>query len=693
MASFYCSTVAEFLRTSKAELLAQLTLRYSEAGFTAMTTDTPLAWWSDIEQLQTALSRVCERRQEAERWGLILEFTVPRKLSRIDVVILAAEKIVVLECKTGRAGGEARRQVETYALLLHYFHRESAQRHIFPVVIGPGDRPDGETSEHRIALRQTELPFEALPCFWIRPVQFRSWQELPELLIHQQQEAQPQIDPCAWNDAPYRPTPTIIEAACQLRSGLSIREIAMSEAAEHDIAEVTQEIHNIVESARTRNEHTICFLTGVPGSGKTLVGLGLAHLSDKNSETIHFMSGNGPLVMVLQEVFRRQALRDGVSAAAAKVQAQTLIENVHVFAKNYTENDRDRAPSNHVIVFDEAQRAWNRDQNLRKFKRDYSEPEMLLKIMERHDDWACVIALVGGGQEINSGEAGLEEWGRALWTSTRSWQIYASPEVLTGGPSTAGRRLFEQNPTERNARVQTTPLLHLRTSNRSLRAENLAHWVNCVLDGNAAEAAAVRIANRFPISLTRDLTQLRYELRRHSLGDSRYGLVGSSKAARLRAEGLEPDSAFHAAYPWQHWYLAASEDVRSSYGCEVFASEFEIQGLELDWIGLCWGGDFIWKGNEWQARKWWQMRTPKWINTKSATDVQFRKNAYRVLLTRARQGMVIFVPKGDPSDATRDPSEFDRTADYLLHCGIPFVDGSALASELEPARQLSLAPS
>jgi hypothetical protein len=202
----------------------------------------------------------------------------------------------------------------------------------------------------------------------------------------------------------------------------------------------------------------------------------------------------------------------------------------------------------------------------------------------------------------------------------------------------------------------------------------------------------MRITTRFPISLTRDLTQLRDELRRHALGDSRYGLVGSSKAVRLRAEGLEPDSAFHAAYPWQHWYLAAAEDVRSSYGCEVFASEFEIQGLELDWIGLCWGGDFIWDGNEWQARKWWQIGTPKWIKTKNAAGIQFRRNAYRVLLTRARQGMVIFVPKGDSSDPTRDPSEFDRTADYLLHCGVRFLDDSGLRGELEPARELSLNP-
>lgn len=674
MSCFYSSTVEEFLRAPKSELLAQLTLRYSEAGFSAMSTDTPLTWWSDIESLQNALATLSARRADANRWGLLLEFTIPRKLSRIDVVILAGEQIILLECKSGDAASEARRQIETYALLLHYFHAESAQRRILPVVVSLHKRSQEELDEESLQLLQEEFAFEALPSFWIRPIQHRSWRELPELLANLDAPTAVQIDLSLWRDAPYRPTPTIIEAACQLRSGLSIREIAMSEAAEHDIAEVTHEIDRIVEAARAKREHAICFLTGVPGSGKTLVGLSLAHLSDKRADSIHFMSGNGPLVAVLQEVFRRQAMRDGRPSSAAKVEAEALIENVHVFAKNYTENDRDRAPANHVIIFDEAQRAWNREQNLRKFKRDYSEPEMLLKIMERHEDWACVIALVGGGQEINSGEAGLEEWGQSLSASDKLWRIYASPEVLNGGPSTAGRRLFGDASRDESLVIETSNLLHLRTSNRSLRADNLARWVNHVLDGEAEQAAAMRIAERFPVSLSRELSTVRRELQRQALGESRFGLVGSSKAARLRAEGLEPDSAFHASYPWQHWYLAGREDVRSSYACEVFASEFEIQGLELDWIGLCWGGDFIWTGDGWTSRKLWQGGTPRWAKIKSLIEDQFRKNSYRVLLTRARQGMVIYVPKGVVSDTTRDPLEFDRTADYLLGCGVRSLD-------------------
>jgi len=361
-------------------------------------------------------------------------------------------------------------------------------------------------------------------------------------------------------------------------------------------------------------------------------------------------------------------MRNGAPAPQARTEAKTLLENVHVFARYHTE-DNLGPPSNHAIIFDEAQRAWNRSQNMKKFRRDYSEPQMLLRIMERHQDWAVVIALVGGGQEINDGEAGLEEWGRALTGSEKKWIVYASPEVLEGGPSTAGHRLFEDSAKEKI--VQTNSTLHLRTSNRSLRAEQLAKWVNHVLDGKVAEAAWLEVTARFPIFMSRDLSETKLKLREQRIGESRYGLVGSSGAARLRAEGLEPSSAFHADYPWEHWYLGEESDVRSSYRCEVFATEFEIQGLELDWIGLCWGGDFVWnESQDWQLRALRPSAQSKWTSIKNSEKRVYRRNAYRVLLTRARQGMVIFVPKGDPDDPTNKPEEFDATAQYLVACGV-----------------------
>jgi hypothetical protein len=666
MASYFRSTLNDFLQTSASELLSDLTLAYARDGFSEMKSDTPLTWWQDLALLRSALSRVADSRPDALGWWVILEFSVPRKKSRLDVVVLAGDQIVILECKSSSATGEAVRQVDSYALLLHYFHKPSDRKKITPLVVTPHEVEESRLQEILHSMMQTELGFDALPSFWIKRPKITSWDALPYLLSSLQTDAKNQLNGANWAEGSYKPTPTIIEAALALRSGLSVGDIAQSEAAEEDIAAVTQEIQRIIQEARRNSKRSIVFLTGVPGSGKTLVGLSLAHLSEDREDAIHFMSGNAPLVSVLQNVFKRHAMQEGVPARNAEIQAETLIEDVHLFAKEYTQKDTIRPPSNHVVVFDEAQRAWDLEQGRRKFGREDSEPTMLLKIMERHEDWACVVALVGGGQEINNGEAGLEEWGKAIEASSAEWSVYASPEVLTGGTSTAGRKLFEHG--SKRVEVQTCDLLHLRTSNRSLRADNLAQWVNLVLDGNADEAAALN--TRFPIFLTRSLDAARRKLKHESLGDSRYGLVGSSKAERLRAEGLEPDGAFHGGYPWEHWYLEPREDVRSSYACEVFATEFEIQGLELDWTGLCWGGDLIWSGQHWEPRKFWKVGLPRWILTKNQTEQQYRKNSYRVLMTRARQGMVIFVPTGDEHDPTRKPIEMDAVANFLLRCGV-----------------------
>jgi hypothetical protein len=666
MASFFRATILEFLETSNSDVLARLTLAYANSGFAQMHSDQALTWWDDLAELRKALQTLTNLNSSSNRWQLLLEFSIPRKERRLDVVLLTGVEIILLECKRGPATPEAIRQVEEYALLLHYFHKPSHKQHIYPIVISP------IASQQYSITKQRELVFHTLPSFWIAPTTVSPWTSLANLLSSIPEDNRQLSDGAAWDDGPYSPTPTIIDAALSLRAGLNIREIAHSEAAEHDIESVTEEIRVIVARAEAEHQHVICFLTGVPGSGKTLVGLSLAHLSESRTDAIHFMSGNGPLVSVLQELFKQQAMREKVPSSEAMIQAKTLIENVHVFAKTYTDEDPNRAPSNHVIIFDEAQRAWNRDQNLSKFRREYSEPEMLLKIMQRHPTWAVVIALVGGGQEINNGEAGLEEWGKALHESQCDWQIYASPEVIEGGQSTAGHKLFASADERKSIHQRET--LHLRTSNRSLRADNLAKWVNSVLDGQAEAAASLKITDRFPIFLTRDLNAARSKIKAEALGNSRFGLTGSSGAARLRAEGLEPSSDFHAAYPWHHWYLAPRHDIRSSYANEVFATEFEIQGLELDWIGLCWGGDFIWSSEEWRARDIRHGRHTKWGLVRKPEKQLYRKNAYRVLLTRARQGMVIYVPRGDENDSTRLPSELNETADYLLQCGITYME-------------------
>jgi Uncharacterized conserved protein (DUF2075) len=661
MASFYRSTVGEFLSLTGEQVLARLSVAYANRGYTSQYSDQTLTWERDLGTLRRSLE-ICVLRSFATlEWGVLFEFSIPRKEMRIDVVLLIGNKIVILEAKSGHAFLQARRQIEEYALLLHYFHKGSSEKRIIPIIVSP----DAEEPNLN-ALNQYEM-FPQLATFWIAGVIHMPWDSLPGILIQVAQDAGNSIDPESWDDSPYHPVPSIIEAAMALRTGLDIREIAHSEASEHEIEMVRDTIQGFVDQARSNHQHAICFLTGVPGSGKTLVGLSLAHADQNKTDAIHFMSGNGPLVKVLQHLFTQQSRKSGSNVAQASIEAKTLIENVHVFARYHTE-DNVRCPSNHAIIFDEAQRAWNRAQNKKKFARDYSEPEMLLKIMERHEDWAAVIALVGGGQEINDGEAGLEEWGKALSESAKEWVIHASPEVLDGGPSTAGHRLFDANTPTRS--VLASPALHLRTSNRSLRAENLATWVNHLIDGKDVEAAALGITAKFPIFLSRDLGELRAKLRQQGIGENRFGLVGSSGAARLRAEGLEPNSTFHADYPWEHWYLAERTDVRSSFQCEVFATEFEIQGLELDWIGLCWGGDFIWSNSGWQLRNFRPGPNNRWLRIKNPDKRIFRKNAYRVLLTRARQGMILFVPKGCAVDPTTTIDEFDATAEFLVRCGV-----------------------
>jgi hypothetical protein len=666
MTSFYKSSVEEFLAQSDSDLLARLGLAYARQGFTSLYSDQTLTWERDIRLLRESLRRCTASSDSAKNWGLLLEFSIPRKELRIDVVLLIREVVVLVEAKTTLAAAQAKRQVEEYALLLHYFHKATAERRIVPVIVSPEGREpryDG--------INQREL-FPQLPGYLVAPVSQSSWDGLTGLLLEVEKSSSAQLDVEVWDGSPYFPVPNILEAALALRSGLSIREIAHSEATEHEIESVRETIQGYVSTAQRLNRHAICFLTGVPGSGKTLVGLSLAHSHENRQDAIHFMSGNGPLVKVLQHLFTHESMNAGAGAAQARAEAKTLIENVHVFARYHTSENL-RAPSNHAIIFDEAQRAWNRAQHMKKFARDYSEPEMLLRIMERHEDWAIIVALVGGGQEINDGEAGLEEWGRALVGASKEWLIYASHEVLEGGPSTAGHRLFDGSAARRE--VQTNLKLHLRTSNRSLRAEKLATWVNCVLDGDADGAADLRIAERFPIFLSRDLNQTRIKLCEQGIGVNRYGLVGSSGAARLRAEGLEPNSTFHADYPWEHWYLGEKTDVRSSFRCEVFATEFEIQGLELDWIGICWGGDMVWdESRGWLLRALRPSGQTKWTMIKNKDKQTFRRNAYRVLLTRARMGMVIFVPRGDANDPTNLPVEFQATADYLIRCGVtPFA--------------------
>ena len=670
MPAFYRALLPDFLAVSDSELTGFLSIAYASDGFLQQQTDQTLSWAADLARLRQSLTQLLAITSHASQWTVLLEFNIPRKMKRIDVVLLAGDRIILFEQKSHLPTKEDCLQAEEYALLLHYFHQPSNNRRIIPLVVSPSI----QTFE---PLRQNELPFRETARYWIAPVHRTSWRDLAahlaSIVPHCTDACIDAIDPNQWEAGEYRPVPTIIEAALSLQSGLNIREIAHSRAACHDVETLTSFLQEKVKEARKEKTFVICFISGVPGSGKTLVGLNLAFSKQAEREPIHFMSGNGPLVKVLQVVLARHQMSNGVRALDARLHATTLIENVHVFARTYTDDPLGRAPSNHVIIFDEAQRAWDRAQNNAKFKRDYSEPEMILKIMERHQDWAVIIALVGGGQEINNGEAGLEEWGRSLACTAKKWKVHASPEALEGGTSVAGGKLTSAQSVTPNTKSQAE--LHLDVPVRSLKADTYARWVNHVVNGEAAAASSLGTGRQFPVLLTRNIDTLRQLLRQNTIGHSRAGLVASSQAARLRAEGVEPDSAFHGNYPWEHWYLAPLTDVRSSSQLEVFATEFEIQGLELDWVGLCWGGDFIWSASseEWLIRAF-RVTNSKWSQVMSPERRKYRRNAYRVLLTRARQGIALYIPRGDILDPTRNPAEFDETAQFLISCGARAIE-------------------
>ncbi|MBZ0242223.1 MAG: DUF2075 domain-containing protein, partial [Bacteroidales bacterium] len=380
-------------------------------------------------------------------------------------------------------------------------------------------------------------------------------------------------------------------------------------------------------------------------------------------------SGNAPLIKVLREALARDSYKrsktDGVTKKKEHDRVIAFIENVHRFIDNYFASP-EKISNNKVVIFDEAQRAWNAEQSKRKFDRDFSEPEMMLEIMDRHNDWAAVIALIGGGQEINTGEAGLREWGNNIIKKFPHWEVFISSELKTGSHSTGNLTLFESIPS--NVILNEYKDLHLDVSIRAYKAEELSHWVSQVLLNNYERAHQLfdDYLTEYKIVITRDLNEAKAWLRHNCKGTRRMGMVASSGGRRLIAEGLDVKSELDAA----NWFLNPRTDVRSSYYLEIPATEFSIQGLELDWTGVCWDLDLRRSNSDWDVKAF---KGTVWQNVNSNEKRTYVLNKYRVLLTRAREGMVIWIPKGDEQDATRPPKEYDKIFNYLKSCGVPEI--------------------
>jgi hypothetical protein len=680
MPAYYRSSIREFLQTPASEIFARLAAENASQRF-ALTPEAIDAWNLQLPFLSTGMLKLSEEIPDAGAWPILLEYPIPQIGKRIDAIILAHNAVLVIETKTGYAANSARRQVEDYALALACFHEASANKKIVPLVVS--DAPTTIASE--------VSGFEKL----IRPCILSSTAELGPTLVKVcavvLDRDSPAIDGDRFDEARFRPIPPIIDAAVKLYAGMDVFEIGHAAAAQEDLGKTTNALLDVIGRTRevsTQRKKAICFVTGVPGAGKTLVGLNAVHRNELQ-ESAMFLSGNGPLVKIIREALIRDVVkREKKTRRAAELALHAFVGSVHRFADFYYDKDgQGPTPVKNVIVFDEAQRAWDAKQNEHAKRPPVSESKMLLEIMDRHDDWAVIVALIGGGQEINRGEAGLAEWGRAL-AGFSHWDVFASPEVLSGGITVSGFKLFEE-PDAFPERIFAHENLHLRVSTRSIRSQHNSDWVNAVLSGMSEDAARIAFEMQEKPFIVRDLQMARAWLNERRIGYTRAGLVASSSATRLRADGIEAGYDFHKFYEWERWFLDRHDceevgcdhkfcnDTRASSKLEVCATQFEIQGLELDWVGLCWGEDFVWTGEEWASQKfnsksWSRIDLGKLRgDTLSRAEVKhnYRRNAYRVLMTRARQGMILYVPEPSLEDKSRAHTALDQTYNFLVACG------------------------
>jgi hypothetical protein len=484
------------------------------------------------------------------------------------------------------------------------------------------------------------------------------------------------LDAVVWAAAPYRPTPTIVQAARALYARHTVDDITRRDAGARNLRLTSGRVDEVIEQARRARQKAIVFVTGVPGAGKTLVGLNVA-TKRRGGDSSHavFLSGNGPLVRVLHEalvrdeVSRLRARNDRTRKGEVRQKVKAFIQNVHHFRDAGLNHSG--PPSDHVVIFDEAQRAWNREMTADFMRRKkghpgftQSEPEFLLSYLDRHTDWAVVICLVGGGQEINRGEAGISAWLDAVSVSFPGWTAYISP-VLTDSEYAAGHALQRLGS---RATVVTDDSLHLSVSMRSFRAENVSRFVKAVLDVDVESARSLleRILPRYAIAVTRDLNRAKEWVRIRARGSERFGLVASAGAQRLKPHAVDVRVEVDPV----HWFLNGPDDTRSSFYLEDAATEFQVQGLELDWACVNWDADFRFAGDAWNYHSF---VASKWQAVNKPERRQYLLNAYRVLLTRARQGMVIFVPPGDRRDPTRPPAYYDSTFNYLKGLGLPVL--------------------
>lgn len=672
-------------------------------------TTTREAWKSEISLMKRILSQYKEYDGR-----IVFEYDIPRLGKRIDVVLLLEGIIFCLEFKVG----ESRileadvDQVLDYALDLKNFHKFSQDRIIVPILIATNYRNSTTSIQMSVyddkvvnPLVTGELGVENL----ISKVLRRFPNESP-------------VNP-NWIISPYAPTPTIIEAARTLYESHSVEDITRHEADKVSTDQTIAYILDVIQKSKQNQEKSICFVTGVPGAGKTLVGLDVAikqtyqgQKEPVKDEGAVYLSGNGPLVAVLTEALAQDNLKkcrernEKKKITDSRREVSKSIQMIHRYRdnmlakiKNPVENgvleiDPEKAVKmakagfgevEHVAIFDEAQRSWTHKRLADYLKRGgtygnklkvpnfpVSEAAFLIWSLDQREDWATIVCLVGGGQEINTGEAGISEWIKALNEEFPHWKVYISPK-LTDAEYAEGKvnELLKNN---RN--VTYAENLHLGVSLRSFRAEKLSAFVHALLTfDKSAPQLYNEIKDKYPIVLTRDMARARQWLHSKVRGTERTGVLVTKESARFKplAVHILPSGDENAV----HWFLEDKTDTRSSNYLEDAATEIQVQGLELDYTCLLWDADMRYENGEWRFYKF--NGQTKWVeqigNSESKQEqLKYMLNAYRVLLTRARAGMVICVPAGNANktptgfweDSTRLPKYYDGTYHYLKSLGI-----------------------
>jgi len=651
---YYKDTIESFLEKSAEEIIGIISLSNQ---FDSRLSQNK-AWKEQIDILKKSLVNF--------QGTLFFEFSIPRMGKRVDVLLLIENIVFVVEFKVGEKEYQRYQieQVWDYALDLKNFHKPSHHAVLVPILIST------EANKSFINISLTSHNDNLLLPMLVAPDDFPlalkntlSFFSGAEKIIHDDFEK-----------GSYAPTPTIIEAAVSLYNNHSVEDITRSDAEAINLTKTTSTISNLIDEAKEKNKKIICFVTGVPGAGKTLVGLKIAttHLDREQGNASVYLSGNAPLVAILQEalardkVRREAALDRKIKKSEAKQAVKSFIQIIHHYRDAYLINEE--APYDHVAIFDEAQRVWNKEQTVKFMKQkknrpdfQFSEPKFFISCLDRHRDWAVIVCLVGGGQEINTGEAGISEWLAAVEDGFTNWEVYISPNLTDSEyAATDAIRQLKQN-----HHVRFDNNLHLSVSMRSFRAENLALFVKDVLDIKIEEAKQVLLlfSKNYPIVLTRDLQKAKTWLKEKARGSERYGLIVSSQAQRLKPFAIDVKSPIDPV----NWFLNDKDDIRSSYYLEDVATEFQVQGLELDWACVTWDGDLRYSKDGWQT---FAFKGNKWQNINNAERKRYLVNAYRVLLTRARQGMVIVVPEGSADDHTRKAQFYNPTFEYLVELGL-----------------------